>query len=443
VLRVRIGLHLGEAEERGGDYFGPAVNTAARVGAAGHGGQVLLTDLVRATSGVAAIDLGVHHLRDVADPMHLGEGRFPPLRVVDPAMTNLPVRPTRLIGRDEDVAHVRSLLAQYRLVTVTAVAGSGKTRVAIAAGEQELPHRTGGVWFVDLAAVRRDSDVTAAISKAVGLSLRDGDPIAQVVDYLADKAAIVILDNCEHVVEGGAMFADRFLTEAGESILLATSREALAVTGECRVLLGSLSAEGKDAPAVRLFAERAAAADSRFVVDGANAVIVADVCRRLDGIPLAIELAAARMTMMTLPELAASLDDRFAVLAGGHHRPQRTLEGTLDWSYDLLSGDEQRVLRFLAAFIDGFDVDGVAAIAALPRPAAFQAVEALTSKSMAVRLDTAQRSRFGLLETVKAYTADRLAARSETVEARDRHLGHFDALATARVTEGSPSYASA
>ena len=151
-----MGLHLGEAEERGGDYFGATVSTAARIAAAGHGGQVLMTDQVRATSRVDAVDLGVHYLRDVDEPLRLfqlGEGRFPPLRVVDPAMTNLPVRPTRLIGRDEDVARIRKLLAEHRLVTVTAVGGSGKTRVAIAAGEAELPHRSGGVWFADLAAV--------------------------------------------------------------------------------------------------------------------------------------------------------------------------------------------------------------------------------------------------------------------------------------------------
>jgi predicted ATPase/class 3 adenylate cyclase len=435
-LRVRIGLHLGEAEERGGDYFGPPVNTAARVAAAGHGGQVVLTEVVRVTSGVGATDLGVHHLRDVAEPMRLfqlGGGRFPPLRVVDPAMTNLPVRPTPLIGREEDVAKVRGLFARYRLVTVTAVGGSGKTRVALAVGEEELPHRSGGVWFADLRTVTNDGDVPAAISDAVGLSLRDGDATAQVIDHLADKAALVILDNCEHLVDGCAAFADRFLTRPGETVLLATSREALAVEGECTMLLGSLSAEGSEAPAVRLFAQRAAAAYSRFVVDDTNASIIAAICQRLDGIPLAIELAAARITMMTPPELAEGLDDRFALLADVRHRqPERTLKGTLDWSYDLLGSGEQRVLRSLGAFVDGFDIAGVAAVSALPRPEAFRTVEALTAKSLVVRHDSGQQARFGLLETVMAYAEEQLSASGETVEVRGAHLRHFHALATAQ-----------
>jgi predicted ATPase/class 3 adenylate cyclase len=435
-LRVRIGLHLGEAEERGGDYFGPPVNTAARVAAAGHGGQVLLTEVVRVTSGVGATDLGVHHLRDVAEPLRLfqvGGGRFPPLRVVDPAMTNLPVRPTPLIGREEDVAHVRSLFARHRLVTVTAVGGSGKTRVALAVGEEELPHRSGGVWFADLRTTTNDGDVPAAIGNAVGLSLRDGDATAQVVDHLADKAAMVILDNCEHVVEGCASFANRFLTRAGESVLLATSREVLAVEGECTVLLGSLSAEGSDAPAVRLFAQRAAAADSRFVVDETNASIIGAVCQRLDGMPLAIELAAARVTMMTVSELADGLDDRFALLADVRHRqPERTLKGTLDWSYDLLGRGEQRVLRALGAFVDGFDVAGVAAVSDLPRTEAFRTVAALAAKSLVVRHDSGQQARFGLLETVMAYAEEQLGAAGETVDVRGAHLRHFHALATAQ-----------
>jgi hypothetical protein len=196
-LRVRMGLHLGEAEEREGDYFGSAVTTAARVAAAGHGGQVLATDPVRMTSHVTSRDLGVHHLRAVDEPLRLfqlGGGVFPPLRARRRALTNLPMRPTKLIGRDDDLDGVRRLLAEHRLVTVTAVGGSGKTQVAIAVGEAELPERAGGVWFADLAAVTSGSDVSAAVGKAVGLSLREGDPAAQVIDHLADKAALVILD---------------------------------------------------------------------------------------------------------------------------------------------------------------------------------------------------------------------------------------------------------
>ncbi len=418
------------------DYFGAAVSTAARVAAAGHGGQVLATDSVRMAAQVRGVDLGVNHLRDVAEPLRLfqlGEGVSPPLRSLQRSLTNLPVRPTTLIGRDEEVDQVRQLLAGNRLVTVTAADGSGKTRVAIAAGEAELPGRSGGVWFTDLAAVTSGSEVLGAISKAVGVSLREGELAAQVVDHLADKTALVILDNCEHVIDACGEFAERFLSAAGSSVLLATSREALGIDGECLIRLGPLAADGRDAPAVQLFAERAASADARFALDNDNADRVGNICRHLDGMPLAIEFAAARIATMTLLELEAALDDRFTVLGGGR-RPsrQRTLQGTLDWSYDLLIAEEQRVLRTLGVFIDGFDVDGVTGVADLSRREVIGVLDALMSKSWVIRRDTSERARFGLLETVKAYAEDRLAAAGETVQARDRYLNYFHGLATSR-----------
>jgi predicted ATPase/class 3 adenylate cyclase len=432
-LRVRMGLHLGEVEERGGDYFGSSVNTAARVAAAGHGGQVLLTDGIRGIADVAAVDLGVHRLRDVAEPLHifqLGEGDFPALRVVDPRSSNLPVRPTRIIGRDDELADIRGRLAGSRLVTVTAVGGSGKTRLAIAVGEAELLKRPGGVWFVDLTAVLGDNDVPAAIAKAVGLTLHEGDLAQQVVEHLADKDALVILDNCEHVVEGCADFADRFLGAPGQATLLATSREALAVDGEQIVVLGALPSEGADSPAVRLFADRAFAVDPHFEVDDANAGTMVALCRHLDGMPLAIELAAARVTVMTPSELLAGLNDRFELLSGGRRHRQRTLEATLDWSYDLLSSDEQQTLLALGVFVDGFDLDAVAAVANVTRRGAVALIEALVAKSLVIRVDKGDRARFGLLETVKAYAEDHLRAAGEVEEVRDRHLDHFHALAT-------------
>ena len=436
VLRVRMGLHLGEADERDGDYFGAAVSTAARLTAAGHGEQVLGTDAVRMAAQVTGVDLGVHQLRDVAEPLRLfqfGEGVFPPLRSLLRSPTTLPVRPTTLIGRDDEVDRVRRLLAPNRLVTVTAVGGSGKTRVAIAVGESELPGRGGAVWFADLAAATSGRDVPGAISSAVGLTLRGGDPVAQVVDHLTDKSALVILDNCEHVIDACADFAERFLSRAGSSVLLATSREALGVDGECLIRLGPLAADNSEAPAVRLFAQRAAAADGRFALDAENVDRVLSICRRLDGMPLAIEFAAARITTMTLPELEAALDDRFAVLGGGR-RPsrQRTLHGTLDWSYDLLTADERRVLGALGVFIDGFDVDAVSGVADLSHREAIEILDALMSKSWVIRRDANERARFRLLETVKAYAEDRLAATGETRQARDRHLKFYHGLATAR-----------
>ncbi|MEX0847767.1 MAG: adenylate/guanylate cyclase domain-containing protein [Ilumatobacteraceae bacterium] len=435
-LRVRMGLHLGEAEERGGDFFGPVVNTAARVEAAGHGGQVLITDAVRTAAAVAEVtDLGVRTLRDVAEPLRLfqlGTGTFPALRVVDPSLSNLPVRPTRLIGRDVELGRVRGLLGENRLVTLTAVGGSGKTRLAIAVGEAELPHQRNGVWFIDLTAVSNGADFPSAIANGLGLNLTSGDPTDQILAFLADKQALVILDNCEHVIEEAAAFVEAFLATNSPAKLLATSREAFDIDGERTIVLGSLATDTADSPGVRLFVDRATAVHLEFELTDANASTVSAICARLDGMPLAIELAAARITVMSPEELLAGLDHRFQLLSGGRRRSrQRTLEATLDWSYDLLDTDEQGVFRALGVFVDGFDLDAVAAVAVLDRRRATGHIEALQAKSLVVRADKRKATRFRLLETVKAYAEDRLVDAGEAVDVRDRHLAHFHGLALA------------
>ena len=439
-LGVRIGVHQGEAEERRGDYFGSVVNVAARVEAAGHGGQTVVTEAVRAAARVAdAVDLGVHRLRDVAEPVRLfqiGDREFPPLRAAsNMPPSNLPVRPTRLIGRDAEVALVRQYLGTDRLVTITAVGGSGKTRLAIAVGEQELDHRPDGVWFVDLTSVMNEPDVPASIAAALGLTLGTGDVTGQVVHFLADKAALVILDNCEHLVDACADFVERFLARAGEAVILATSREALDIDGERVVQLGSLAATAAESiaasPAVRLFTERAAAVDPTFTLDDTNAATIATICERLDGMPLAIELAAARTTVMAPTELLAGLDDRFQLLSGGRRRQrQRTLEATLDWSYNLLEPEQQHVFRCLGVFVGGFDLDAVTAVADIPRTTALDAIEALVAKSLVTRTNaTTTATRFALLETLKAYAEDRLIQTDDVIITRDRHAQHFRRLA--------------
>ena len=356
MLRVRMGLHLGEAEERGGDYFGPVVNTAARVEAAGHGGQTLITDAVRTAVGVTDVtDLGMCTLRDVTDALRLfqlGTDTFPALRVIDPSVSNLPVRPTRLIGRETEMARIRSLLAESRLVTLTAVGGSGKTRLAIAVGEAELPHHRSGVWFVDLTAVSNGVDVPSAIANGLGLNLSAGDQTAQILTFLADKQALVILDNCEHLIDETAAFVDAFLATNNPTKILATSREAFDIDGERVIVLGSLATDTADSPAVQLFVDRATAGHPEFALTDTNTPTVSAICARLDGMPLAIELAAARITVMNPDELLDGLDDRFQLLSGGRRRSrQRTLEATLDWSYDLLDPEEQRVFRALGVFV--------------------------------------------------------------------------------------------
>ena len=435
-LKVRMGLHLGEAEERGGDYFGPVVNTAARVEAAGHGGQVLITDAVRTAAGTTDVtDLGMRTLRDVAEQLRLfqlGTDTFPALRVIDPSLSNLPVRPTRLIGRETDMARIRTLLTESRLVTVTAIGGSGKTRLAIAVGEAELPHHRSGVWFVDLTAVSNGADVPAAIANGLGLNLTTGDQTAQILTFLADKQALVILDNCEHLIEESAAFVEAFLATKSSAKILATSREAFDLDGERVVILGSLPTDTADSPAVRLFVDRATAVHPEFTLTDTNTPTVSAICTRLDGMPLAIELAAARITVMNPDELLAGLDSRFQLLSGGRRRSrQRTLEATLDWSYDLLTTEEQRVLRALGVFVDGFDVDAVAVVTNLDRRTATGHIETLQAKSLVVRADKRKSTRFRLLETVKAYAEDRLVDTGEAEKIRDRHLEHFHSLAMA------------
>lgn len=422
---VRMGIHLGEAIERDGDYFGPTLNATARLMSAGHGGQVLLTDAVRSAVDVDALDLGTHRLRDVAEPVRIwqvGGAAFPPLRAVG-ATTNLPVPATRLLGREDDVRAVRTLLDEHRLVTLVAVGGTGKTRLAIAVADQELPHWPDGVWFVDLSRVAAAAEVAAAVARALGLEVR-GNPAGEIAAYVAARQLLVVLDNCEHVVDACAELVEAVLAAGGRSKVLATTREWLDVDGERVVHVHPLDA-GPDGAAVRLFVDRAVAVEPSFCLEDGNAEAVVEVCRRLDGIPLAIELAASRVGVLTPGELAAGLDDRFRLLSGGRRRPRRrTLEATIDWSYDLLDPEEQRAFRLLGVFAGSFDLEAVAAVTEVDRADAVDLVEALYARSLVAAADDGP-GRFRLLETLKAYAEDRLIDAGEAEAARERHCLHF------------------
>jgi predicted ATPase/class 3 adenylate cyclase len=432
-LKVRMGLHLGEAQERDGDYFGPVVNTTARLEAAGHGGQVLLTEPVRQAAEVSARDLGVHHLRDVADPVQiwqLGDGDFPPLRVVNPGLTNLPAAATALVGRSEDLRSIRKAFDTARAVTLTAGGGTGKTRLAVAVGEDELPHRVDGVWFVDLTPVSDGSLVVSAVASGLGLNLLAGDLSEQILDFVASKDLLLIVDNCEHLIDEAAEFAERFIARPGRATLLATSRERLDVDGEQVIVVPPLSADDEGSAAVELFTRRAAELDSTFTLNEEDRAVVARLCRRLDGMPLAIELAAARSSVLSPEELLAGIEDRFALLHGGRRRQrQRTLEATLDWSYNLLDTDEQGLLRVLGAFVGTFDLDAVAAVAGVSRGVAVDLVDSLIAKSLVVREGTSGRARFRLFETTAAYAQQHLADAGDAKTVRDRHLDHYLGLA--------------
>ena len=427
-LRVRMGLHLGEADERDGDYFGSTVNLAARVEAAGHGGQVLMTDAVRSATGIAATDLGEHRLRDVSDPVRiwqLGDGIFPALRTAN-ARSNLPVAATRLLGRDVEVRTVRVLLSEHRLVTLLATGGAGKTRLALAVGEAELEHRRDGVCFVDLTTAEDDSGVGPAVAAALDLEPDSSDYHREITRYLADRRMLLILDNCEHVIDGCADLAATVLTDRGHSVLLATSREWLDVEGERVFRVPALACDSAESAAVRLFADRAAAISPDFELDDDNLPPVMEICQRLDGLPLAIELAASRVATMSPSMIAAGLDDRFGLLSSGRRRRRRqALEATIDWSYDLLDDDERRIFRSLGVFAGSFDLRAVAAISDYnDEHSTHDLVESLVGRSLVTPSDEVP-DRFRLLETIRAYAEDRLDAEDERQLFIERHASHF------------------
>ncbi len=427
-LRVRMGLHLGEAVERQGDYFGPVVSIAARVEAAGHGGQVLLTAAVRGSTAVPTRGLGAHVLRDVVEPMELwqlGDREFPALRS-ESERSNLPFPPTRLLGRTDEVRRVRELLRDHRLVTLAAGGGTGKTRLAIEVGDQEVPHFPAGVWFVDLTEVAEDHQVAAKVAKTVGFELRSGEPIEEAAVFIGRQRLLLVLDNCEHVIDGCAEFAELMLSTGGESRLLTTSREWLDVDGEHTYQVPVLDAQRVDSAAVALFVERASSIDGSFELDEHNESDVIALCQRLDGLPLAIELAASRSVVFSPAELLAGLGDRFALLSGGRRRQRRrTLEATIDWSYDLLPPEEQQVFASLGVFTGTFDLDAVALVCDLPPAGAVDIVESLIAKSLVVAVGG---GRFRLLETVKAYAEDRMVDAKQATTIRNRHFTFYAKL---------------
>jgi len=458
-LRVRIGLHTGVAELRDGDYFGSAVNRAARLEAIAHGGQIVCSQATAdlaldvLAEGVEFVDLGEHRLRDLARPERVCQvsanglqQQFGALASVDAFATNLPVQLTSFIGRDADVVAVAQALENSRLVTLTGVGGVGKTRLAIQVAAELSPAFAHGVWLCELAATS-DPDLLAQVVVAtMGVQPRAGRSLAEsVCDYLSGKHVLIVLDNCEHLLDAAAEIAEAILLAAPRVRVLATSREGLAVAGEhVRPVrpLGIATESNLEAiaacEAVRLFAERAAAAHPSFVVDSTNATFVAEICRRLDGIPLAVELAAARVTSMGTGEIAALLDDRFRLLTGGRRRGierHHTLRATIEWSYALLGERERVVFDRLGVFAESFDADAATTVAGGDEVAAWdmrEVLDDLAAKSMIVLEDGPQATRrFRLLETLRQYALERLDDSGCTEDYRRRHAEHYAAFAEA------------
>ncbi len=437
VVKVRMGVHTGEARVRDGDYYGSELNRAARLMAVGHGGQVLVSEVThRLGPDVAAVDLGSHTLKDVGEVgiwqlTHPSLPQdFPPLRTLR-ARSNLPAPVDSFVGRRAELADVRDALGDCRLVTLTGPGGSGKTRLALEAAAAVLGSFRDGVWFVSLAVAGDGERVVPLVAAAFGVSESTAEPVEDTLeDWLRERELLLVLDNCEPIVGAVAAFAERYLARCAGVRILATSREFLGVRGERALGTPPLSvaddlAGGADADAVELFLVRASAAAPGFDADAADVATVAQICRRLDGLPLAIELAAARLRALSLEQIATRLDDRFRLLRAG----ERTLEAVVAWSYDLLTDAEREVFVRLGVFPADFSLEAAEIVASDAVVEAGEILDLLTrlvEKSLVTTMISGDTYRYRLLETLREYarTRDCRAWRARPVERPAARVGH-------------------
>jgi len=462
-LRVRMALHTGTADERDGDYFGPVVNRVARLLATAHGGQVLVS---RATADLAEHelpphtslhDLGAHRLKDLARPEHvyqlLASGlpeRFPPLRSLDAQPNNLPSHLTSFIGRDVEIAEITALVETHRLVTVVGSGGIGKTRTSLQVAAALLTRFPDGVWFIELAPLTNGDYITSAFAQALGVTLpAQGDALDNLLRSVQLKQTLLIVDNCEHLIDSVAVTITALLRRCPKVTVLASSREAIRIDGEEVYRLPSLGvpassaglakSEATESAAVTLFIERATAVDRRFRLSDESAPIIADICRRLDGIPLALELAAARMRILSPRALRDQLDERFRVLTGVRRDVlprQQTLRALIDWSYDLLAERERALFRRLGVFVDGFTLEGAVSVGSgddLSEDDVLDVLTSLVDKSLVLVEPARDDSRYRLLESTRAYAAEKLVAANELRTSEERRVRYLlDRLNAAR-----------
>ena len=456
-IRVRMAIHAGNASERDGDYFGSVPNRCARLLAVGNGGQILISHIThnlvkeQLPAQVSFRDLGEHRLRDLAEPERVFAVVHPDfespalaLRSLSVLPNNLPAQLTSFVGRDQELEEASKLLRGARLLTIAGVGGSGKTRLSLQMAVDALDHYRDGVWLVELASVAETEGVLRAVASSLGIRELPEQALDEtLINHLRPRQLLLVLDNCEHIIDAAAHLAQRLLAAAPELSILATSREMLGVPGEVPYQLRSMSFPDGDVPfgamrqfdSVRLFAARGEAVRAGFRVSEANAASVVQLCRRLDGMPLAIELAAARLRVLAPEQIAARLDDRFRLLTGGSRTVlprQQTLQATIDWSYDLLDEREKLLFDRLSVFQGGFTLEAVEVVCTgevIGSDDVLDLLSHLTDKSLVTPVDSGDIVRYRLLETLRQYGRDRLALRGEADAVRKRHALYFRQLA--------------
>jgi predicted ATPase/class 3 adenylate cyclase len=438
-LPVRMGIATGEAESTGSDYFGPVLNRAARVMAAGHGGQILLDGLTAGLlSGGDLIPLGPRRLRDIAKPIDIFQVRasglradFPPLKTLDAAPGNLKPQTTSLIGRQAELDQVQAALKAHRLVTLTGIGGVGKTRLALEVASRVVTNFADGVWVIELAPVGDPGAVPETVAATLGITQQPGLSVADsVAAALEGRSRLLVFDNCEHVLDAVAHILQKIFDHSATVSVLATSREGLRLSDEQLWPVPSLDVRtGTDSAAAVLFVERAQAVSPDVsLTDPDEATAVVEICRRLDGIPLAIELAASRMLSMTAAELRDRLDDRFKLLVGSRRGMERhqTLRNAVQWSYDLLNDAERMLLNRCSVFAGGFDLTAADAVGCFgDEYATLDLLHALAHKSLVSVDKSAQRTRYSMLETIRQFAQEQLVASDEVDDARTAHSRYF------------------
>ena len=447
---LRIGMHTGEVQLRDeSNYIGPTINRTARLRDLAHGGQTVLSGTTEALvvdtlpDDAWLTDLGTYELRGVPRPERVAQlchpdlrNDFAPLRTPERAAAHrIPLQFTSFVGRDPQLTEVRKLLTDDRLVTLTGAGGVGKTRLAVEVASQVAGEYADGVWYVDLAPITDPDVVPVVTARALGLPDQPGrSTMDTLLRFVRDRRLLVVLDNCEHLLDACAALVVALLGKAPGLTVLATSREPIGVSGEVMWRVPSLSVADE---AIELFADRARLAQTGFTIGDDNAAVVAEICQRLDGMPLAIELAAARVRALSPAEILDSLHDRFRLLTGGARtavRRQQTLRASVDWSHALLTEPEQVLFRRLAAFLGGFDLEAAQAVAGSGAVERYQVIDQLTllvDKSLVVPDDSGGRTRYRLLETVRQYAQEKLGESGEADTVRSRHRDHYTAMAAA------------